>query len=153
MSYTSIAKVRVSSGFSDSAKIADATITTYIEGADNVVNAKVADRYNLPLAIGGEAETPDIIETLSNFLVVGLLYSNEYGEESVDTDKGWQERTDWAMDRLDEIQSGKMKLYDSNGVEFDRSTLRNPAFNPSNASSEAGAEDSDQAKFTMNKKF
>lgn len=148
MSYTTEAAVRTASGFSNTTNITTATITAYLADADAVINSKIADIYSLALS-----GTSELVETIARHIVVGLLYANEYGEESQDTDKGWKGRLDWAMDILDQIQSGKMKLYDSSGVELTRSTLRNPVFKPTTVSSASDADDSDEPRLTINQKF
>lgn len=148
MAYTTKEAVRAATGFSDAAKIADATIESYIDDADSVINSKIVDVYSLPLS-----ETPEIIETISRHITVALLYSNEYGEESQDTDKGWERRMNWAMDMLEDIRKQRTKLYDSNNAELARSSLRQIAFKPTNASSAVNAEDSDAPYLTMNGDF
>lgn len=148
MAYSTIAQVRAATGFSDDTKITDATITQYIADADSVINSKIADVYALPLT-----ETPDIIAMISRHIVVGLLYANEYGEESQDTDKGWKGRMDWAMGILEDIRTQKTKLYDSNNAELARSNVRLATFKPTNDSSAATATDSDEPKLTMNQVF
>lgn len=148
MAYTTEAAVRTASGFSNTTNITSATITAYMADSEAVINAKVADIYTLPLS-----GTSELIEALSRAITVGLLYANEYGEESQNTDKGWQERLKWAMDVLDQIQQNKMKLYTTAGVELTRSSLTNPVFSPTTSSSEADAEDTDEPKLTMNMLF
>lgn len=148
MAYTIIASVRTATGFSDTDNISDALITAYIADADGIIDAHIGDVYTLPLS-----ETPEIIETISRHIVTALLYANEYGEESEDTDKGWKDRMKWVMGLLDDIRKNKLKLRDSTGEELSRSTLRQPGFKPTNSSSLASAEDSDQPKMTMNQEF
>lgn len=146
MAYSTEAAVRTATGFSNTTQITSATITAYLADADSVINAKIADIYSLPLA-----STPEIIETLARYITVGLLYANEYGEESENLDKGWQKRLDWAMGILDDIQSGKVKLYNTSNVELTRSTRINASFYPTTVASEAGE---DAEKFiTMRQKF
>lgn len=148
MAYTTKAIVRAATGFSDATKISDTTIDLYIADADSVVNAKIADIYSLPLS-----ETPSLIGTISRHITVALLYANEYGEESEDTDKGWKKRMDWAMKLLDDIQSQKIKLYTTAGAELARSSLKKPASRPDDASSDESAEDSTYPRLTMDKEF
>lgn len=148
MPYTTESSVRKASGFSDSVNITSALIVAYIADADSVINSSIVTRYSLPLS-----ETPDIIETLSRHITVGLLYSNEYGEESQDTDKGWKSRLDWAMNLLNDIKEGKLQLLDSNFDELARNSLLNISSKPNDASSAVDASDSDAPKLTMNEKF
>lgn len=136
MAYTTEAAVRTASGFSNTTNITTGTITSYIADADSVIDSKIGEIYTLPLS-----ETPQIIETLSRFITVGLLYANEYGEESQGTDKGWQTRLEWAMDQLEAIRNQETKLYDSTGTELARNPLKQPTFRPTAATSAAGQSD------------
>lgn len=149
MAYAELADIRAATGFTDDTKISDATINAYLADADSVVNAKLSDVYLIPLS----PETPEIIETIARHITIALLYSNEYGEESQDTDKGWRGRMEWAMDQLTEIQKQRIKLRDSNGNELDRSSFYSVGHKPTSASSEADATDSDAPKLTMNMQF
>lgn len=153
MAYTTEAAVRTATGFSNATNITQTTIVAYIADADSVINSYIGDVYVIPLAISGVAGTPDILETLSRHITVGLLYANEYGEESEDTDKGWEKRMKWAMDMLEKIQSRMLKLRNTTGVEYDRVTLKNPSFYPTSASSEPDATDSTQPKLSMNEEY
>ncbi len=148
MAYSTKAEVRASTGFSSTTRISDATLDAYIADADSVINSKIAELYSLPLA-----STPDIINMLSRFLTIGLLYSNEYGEESQNTDKGWEKRMEWAMGILEDIRKQKTKLVDSNGTELARRTLRSPSFYPTAVSSDPAAENSTAPRISMNTKF
>ncbi len=153
MAYTTEAAVRAATGFSNTTNISSATVTAYIADADSVINSYIGDVYALPLALSTVATVPDIIETLSRHITTGLLYANEFGEESEDTDKGWKKRMDWAMGILEKIQKRKLKLRSATGVEYDRTSLKSPVFYPTDASSEADADDSTEPKITMNGKF
>lgn len=148
MAYTTEAAVRVASGFNNTTNIITGTMTTYIADADSVIDAAVGDRYLLPLSA-----TPQIIETISRHITVGLLYSNEYGEETENLDKGWKNRLDWAMEQLEKIKEGKLKLYDTDGSEITRSSHFNPAFYPDDDSSDLDAVDTTAPKLTMNEQF
>lgn len=153
MAYTTETAVRAATGFSNATNITQATIVAYIADADSVINSYIADVYVLPLAISLVASTPDIVEMLSRHITVGLLYANEFGEESEDTDKGWKKRMDWAMGILEKIQSRKLKLRNASGVEYDRTTLKNPSFYPTDSSSEPDAEDTTEPQIKMTEEF
>lgn len=146
MAYTTASAVRVASGFSDTTNITTATIEAYIADADRVIDSYIGDVYTLPLSA-----TSELIETLSRHITVGLLYANEYGEESQGTDKGWKARLDWAMEQLVKIQEKKMKLYDSSGDELDASELYSPAFLPDATTSAVGG--TDEARVIMSQQF
>lgn len=153
MTYTTEAAVRAATGMTNTTNIPSATVTAYIADADSVINSYIGDVYVLPLAIASVTSTPDIIETLSRHITTALIYSNEFGEESEDTDKGWKKRMDWAMGILEKIQKRKLKLRNGNGVEYDRTSLKNPSYYPTDASSEEDADDTTEPKLTMNQEF
>ena len=153
MAYTTIKEIRESTGFHDDDKITDEKITRYIKDADSVVNSYIGDVYVLPIALSGVATVPDIIETISRQIAIGLLYSNEYGEESQDTDKGSEKRLNFYMKQLELIQKQKLKLRDDNGTEYDRTGFKSPSYYPTEESSEVDAEDSTAPKLTMNQQF
>jgi phage gp36-like protein len=148
MAYTTKEIVRAATGFSDAAKISDATINTYIADADGLIDSMIADVYEVPLST-----TPAIIGTLSRHIATGLLYSNEYGEESEDTDKGWLKRMNWAMGVLEKIQKQKIKLRTTAGVELTRTSLLTPESYPNDTSSELTADDSTAPEFKMNSDY
>lgn len=148
MGYTTIAAVRLASGFSDNTKILDATITLYIADADSVIDGSIRSIYQTPLV-----DAPDVIEMISRHMVVGLLYANEYGEETENLDKGWKSRLEWAESQLEKIRKQELQLVDTDGDEFARSTQRQPAFKPTTASSDPDATDSDKQKLSMNQQF
>jgi len=152
--YTTEAAVRLATGFSDTTKISKTTIESYIADADGVINSFLAGIYVIPFTAGGIATTPELIETLSRHITVGLLYANEYGEESQDTDKGWEKRMNWAMKMLSQLKKGDMKLYGTvDGIltECDTTSLRMPKYYPTEDSSEEGGPT--EPKFTMDMKF
>lgn len=153
MAYTTIAKVRVNAGFTDSALVADSIVTEKITYADGMINGKIGSVYQLPLAVGGSASTPDLIAMLSLEIATVLLLMSQYTEQAQDTDKGWEKRLKVAQGILDDLSKLKSRLFDTSGNEFDRSTLKQPAFFPTRASSEASAENSTDPKFKMNKVF
>ena len=148
MAYTTKKLIRSASGFNKVANITDTLIDAYISDADSVIDAALGERYSIPMS-----ETPAIIETISRHITVGLLYANEYGEETNDTDKGWEGRVNWAMDQLTKIKTGILKLYGTDGTELTRATLHQPAFYPTNTSSDEETADNTAPKFSMNKQF
>jgi len=150
MAYTTIALVRVSTGMSDVTTVPDATITGKITFADGVINGKIGEVYSLPLA-----STPDIIGFLSLEIASGMLFLDQYGEETKDGDKGWEKRIKMAMDTLEMIRMKTLKLYNasSNYDEFDTSDLRSPSFYPTEASSQADAVPTTVPTLTMKQVF
>lgn len=153
MAYIEVDVIREATGFSDDEKISDDKIELYIANAGSVIDSYIGDVYVLPLAISGTGTVPSIIETICQHITVGLLYADEYGEESEDSDKGWQKRMDWAMKLLEKIQKQTIKLRNDSGVEFDRTSFKSPSYYPTEESSDPDAEDSTAPKLTMNQRF
>ena len=116
LEYTTVANIRILTGMNDATLITDAYITNKIEYAEAVIMSKIGQIYTLPLA-----SVPKLIELLTCEITIGLIYLDQFGEESADKDKGGQKRIDNAMKVLDDIQSLKSRLYDDAGAEFARS--------------------------------
>lgn len=149
MAYSTIAKVRVASGLSSSALVADAIITEKLGYADSLIDAAVGAAYALPLSDA----TCGLIVHLSTEITAAILMLEQYSEEAADTDKGWQKRLDFLMKQLEMIRIGKLRLYTSAGVELTRAATDVPAHYPTVASSEPDATDTTEAKLTMNQTF
>lgn len=154
-SYTTAAAVRTAGGFTNTTNITTATIEAYILDVGSVIDAKIGDAYLLPLP-----EVPEIIEMIARNLTKTLLYMNEYGEESQDSDKGWEKLMKWCMDMLEDIRTQKLKLtYNTGsstgtpGAEMPRSSLRQPNFYPTAASSDPSSTDPTNPKLTINQQF
>jgi len=150
MPYTSVSNVRTNSGFTSSSLVADAVIEAKITYADALINAKIAQRYTIPLAVAGVASTPKLIEMLSLEMSTVLMLMAQYSEQAQDTDKGWERRLKVVQDTLDEIASGKVKLVNDSGAEYGRSSTQIPTFYPTTASREADADPHAPRLFTMN---
>lgn len=153
MAYTTVSDVRTNSGFTDSLLVADAVITAKITYADGLINSKIASRYTIPLAIASVASTPKLIEMLSLEMATVLLLMAQYSEQAQDTDKGWERRLKMVQESLDDIASGKSKLFNDSGVEYGRSSTDTPSFYPTTASREADADPHAPRLFTMGKVF
>lgn len=146
MAYTTIADVRVTTGFSDDTKITDSTITDAIAYADSTIDSALYDIYELPLT-----ETPELIVWLSLQIATCYLYMNEYGEETENLDKGWEKKLNFLMGILDEIRDQRRKLIGADGNELSRSPLKQPSYYPDAANSATGG--ATESKLTMNQNF
>lgn len=145
MAYSTVANIRTETGFKNSTNITDAYVTQKIAEADSIIDSKIVDVYSLPLA-----STPDIIVFISKEIASGLLYLDQYGEEIEDSALDGQKKIDYAMKVLDDIQSRKMKLLDSNGDELSVSNLLQPAFYPTQTSTDSG---DTKSFFTVKQQF
>lgn len=151
--YTTVETVRIMTGFQEAtppedSKISDETIELAIKQADSIINGKIGDRYQLPLA-----STPYLIESISSQIAKALLYAQEYGEETENLDKGWQKTMDYFVEMLDDIQLGKTKLRDDDtGEELARSTTDFPSFYP-NEQSENDPFNPTFSRITVNRRW
>lgn len=147
MAYTTIAKVRRVTGFVDDTKHTDDFITEQITAADSVIDTKISDVYTTPLTT-----VPGIISTISLQIAKALCYAEENGEESQNTDKGWERLLNFYMDLLDQIQDQKIKLRDTSGVELTRNSLKSPSFKPTLETTTEG-ETPDKPRITTTTEF
>lgn len=147
MAYTTEAAVRAATGMTDTAKITSGTIALKIAYATNDIDSMVGSIYQLPIT-----NVPDLIAMVALEMVSALLYMDEYGEETQNMDKGGQKKYLQMIAILEEIQSGKQKLY-YNNVELPRNSLMLPSFYPTKTSSRRDAHNSTHPKLTMNMEF
>lgn len=145
--YTTIKDVRASSGIEDEIGVKDSYIETKIEMAQGIIDGKVGDVYLVPFSGGN---VPDMIQAICLNLTVSLLYIDQYGDETEGTGIDGRKMFDSTMSTLDLIWTQKVKLRDTAGAEYPRSTLRRPVGYP-NASSTADGETC--RAFTADKKF
>lgn len=146
MAYSTVAQVRIATGFADDAKVSDDVVEEKIASADSIIDAKIGDVYTTPLAT-----PPDIIVEISIQIAKGFLYAREYGEESQNTDKGWKGILEFWMALLDDIVAQKIKLRTTAGAELTRSDLKLPAGRPTEATSAVGEDD--EPRMTMKTVF
>lgn len=138
-SYGTVAQVRIETGFNDATNIPDSVIQTKLDYATGIINAKVAQQYTIPLSLSGTPTVPELITGLANEMAAALLYMDEYGEESQDTDKGWERKWRAILEICNMILDGTLKLFDpDSGQEFDKSAQLNPEFSPNDTNSAAG---------------
>ncbi len=148
MAYSIESNIRIITGFSDPAKVSPQSIARAISEADSIINSKIGDVYALPLT-----SIPKLIQLISEQLAKGILYAEEYGEETQNLDKGWEKTLEYYMGLLDDIQSGSLKLRDdTTGAELTRSNTNLPSFYP-NAQSEDDPYDPTYSRITVNKRW
>lgn len=148
MSYSTVADVRMATGFNNVDNIATATVTTYIDMGDAIINSYIGSVYVLPLSTSSS-----LVQSLSIQIATALLYINEFGEENQNTNRAWEKRLKIATNICDNIRQLKMRLYDDSGNELSRNSTRTPAFYPTNASSQPSAVNSTAPKITMDGQF
>lgn len=145
MAYTTEAIVRKESPFKNTSNIGATYIARAIAQADNIIDARLKGVYVLPLS-----ETPDIIQNISTNLTFYELIKDQNLNIEVASGVNIQGLIDDAMGLLDMIAARKLKLLDSNKEELPVDDLKEPAYYPTQASTDAGVT---EAQFTMNKQF
>lgn len=147
--YTTSDEVRGATGMTDETLITDTYIDAKIAGATGLINGKIGDAYTLPLTT-----VPELIQWLAMEITVCFLFMEQYGEESADTDKGWDKRLKVLTAMLEDIRLRKTKLYDdTTGVELPTSSLLSPGFYPNATSDDPSYPNSTASKITMNKRY
>lgn len=121
MPYTSTAEVRTEAGFSENQDFPPNTITTYLTRANGVINSVIAARYNLATFQAGIAGSPaeEVVKLAERLYAAGLLLLKEYATEPAALAEGGA-KVKQAKDLLEDITSGKLKLFNAAGVEFTR---------------------------------
>ncbi len=146
--YTDETQVRLITGFNDGNKISATTINAAIGQADSIINAKIGKVYQLPLT-----STPSLIAYCSLQIAAAILYMSEYGEETENSDKGWQKKYNHQIKILDDVMKRKAILIDdSTGEELPLTGLTEVASYPNNTS-DVDRYDPTAAKFTRNSKY
>lgn len=123
VTYTTDAEVRDEAWFNNNTFIADAEIDAARVRAYGVINTKISPIYKTPLTVDGDftgsfAET--YIKNIELFLASAYLLIKEYGVESVNSDKDWYNKRQIALEMLDDVAMGDIKLIDLNGDELDK---------------------------------
>lgn len=114
LSYTSVARVRSQHPLIGSmTTLSSAQTFTFCEDAEALVNAKIAPNYTIPATGSG---VPPLLQSLAtNIAVYYVLARRVFTQERL-RDSGWPDRFKEAIDTLDEISTGKLKLVDTAGT-------------------------------------
>ena len=130
--YTTVANVKLESGFSDNSNIADTTVTRYITASDDIINGVLKKNYTLPLE-----EVPALIEQISRLMSAGYLMLEQYGTEAEGTSFDGQAKITQATKYLDQIEKGILLLIGVDGAEITTSGATGLKGYPTNEQSEA----------------
>lgn len=84
-------------------------IGNHISRADNLINSKIAKRYDVPFTT-----TPPIIKTLSEDITSYFTYRSVFSGDN-QNDNQWTDKFKDAVEILDQIRDGKMDLIDTSG--------------------------------------
>lgn len=118
--YTDTDNVRMEAGMVNNANIDNETqIEPLIDEAHAELLGRISARYSLTAFnqnfTGSQAK--DLLTRIETLLAAGYLLQREYPQEEGDNAEG-DSRIQRAMDLLDSVLGGKLKLIDSNGNEF-----------------------------------
>ncbi len=123
--YTNAAEIRRKSGIIDNLQISTASIEAKATIATGIVNGYIGHVYSLPLSGGA----PLVIQELTTQIADALILKEEYGPEVNDSDKDGQAKFDSALEILEKIKDGEMKLYnDTTSSELTKTRLFKPRF-------------------------
>lgn len=110
MSYTTVENVLVMvPAINSITNLTSASLASYVTRADNLINAKLANRYSLPLS-GTFPILKDIATDLTIYEVVG---KRNMTLSTKDKENSWPSRFKDALKILDAIASGAMPLLSS----------------------------------------
>jgi hypothetical protein len=116
--YASVDAIRDEAGFSRNENIKDATIATYRDRAESIINSKLHGFYTLPLS----SPIPGNITAITVLLAAGLLMNKEYGAMNTGgTSTEGKAKVDDAMAMLTELVSGDATITDQADTGLDTS--------------------------------
>jgi len=120
MAYTTAAKVRMEAGLVNNHNLKDTThFAPVIDEAHAELQGRISSRYVLTAFnsnfTGSQAE--DLLGRIETLLAAGYILQREYPQEEGEGSEG-DMRLKRAMDLIDSILGGKLKLIDANGQEF-----------------------------------
>lgn len=88
-------------------------IDKHIVRADNLINSKIAYRYNIS-GFNTSGSVPPLIQSLSEDIASYYTYRSEFSSDG-QNENAWTDKFDQAIAMLDEIRGGTMDLIDSTG--------------------------------------
>lgn len=153
MAYTTIAKVRASSGFNDNTNIINDDIEEILEQAHGELMGRIGLRYVTSALSGANftnSDAENFLIRIENLLASGYLLQDEYGTDT-DQNSDGTKRVEQAQALLDRIVKGELRLYGVDGVEFaTRSTKGGGTISMTCPQRDDAT---DPAKFTTNQKW
>jgi hypothetical protein len=150
-SFTDIANVKRSSGFTNNSNIVDSLVEPYVSAANSEVNQAIATRYKLPLSVnplyaGSVAESA--LKNIATNLAAGFLMMQQYGDAGGEMSESAIINVRFARNQLKMINSGENILLGTGGEQLilRESSLMSPKGFPSSNTA-------NPPKFTMDQKF
>lgn len=90
-----------------------ALVTQHIARADNVINAKIAQRYS----VGGfdtSGSVPPLLKTISEDIASYYTFRSEFGGDNQNSNE-WTDKFKEALTLLDELREGDLDLVNTTG--------------------------------------
>ena len=88
-------------------------VDSHVDRADNLVNAKISNRYNVS-GFNTSGSVPPVLRTLSEDITAYYSYRSLFSSDG-QNDNEWTDKCKDAIDILNEIREGTMDLVDSSG--------------------------------------
>jgi len=95
-----------------------ALIDQHIARADNIINSKIATRYDVS---SFTTSVPPLLKTLSEDITSFFTYRSEFSSDNQNSNE-WTDKFNEAKTMLDELRDGDMDLVDSGGNIIDEIT-------------------------------
>lgn len=126
--YATAAEVRNDTALQDATNVSTAYIEDKLSMAEAIINGMVGTIYITPFATG--ASTPPLIKAYTIQMAQGIIFAAQFGGEAEGTGIDGQKMIDFVMKQLKLIQTGAMKIFDSDGTELSRTGNYKPAGYP-----------------------
>lgn len=120
--YTTQAEARTESGILDNTYITDTYVTNEVIRAEAIIDSMLSGRYKIPLdsnATRANSPGKNLLNRIATVLSAAYVLQTAYGTESLDTDKDGYRKEKYAMDMLNQLVDGTMKLLGSDGKVLD----------------------------------
>ena len=122
------------------------TLTTvniefFIKQASNIIDSRVGTIYHTPLKKvnnGGDIGFPEPVPSICAILSAQMIWEQRLQGTESQRSESQKEREKFAMEQLQDIQDGKIRLWGiraTRGSRYVRNTGRNSPFNPSEGGS------------------
>jgi len=95
-----------------------ALISQHIDRADNIINSKIATRYDVS---SFTTSVPPLLKTISEDITSFFTYRSEFSSDNQNFSE-WTDKFKEAMALLDELRKGDLDLVDSGGNIIDEVT-------------------------------
>ena len=118
VSYTTVSDVfKTLPDIGSASNITSETIAHFIGEAEALINARIAQRYSMPI----KAQVP-LLKNLATDLAIYRLLSRKILKLPRTADEGWLDRYKESLKVLDQVASGEIMLIDTSGDVVEQRT-------------------------------